>query len=101
MLAVKLLGAPSYVQLFLIPCLVLGVLLFRRGERSATALVFVAVLLAYLSLDGRMGEGMASLGPEDFGAIATINAISVACLTAVIGIVFFPLLGHGRRQRPQ
>lgn len=106
MLAVKALGAASYVQLFLLPCVALGALLFRPGERAVMALVFLSAILAYLSLanpflDVGLGVGIATLSPGDEGAIAAVNAMSVVCLTAVIGIVFYPLLTKGSRQPPQ
>ena len=48
MLSVKLFGIASGAQLFLLPCVLLGALLFRSTERAVMALVLAVTFLAYI-----------------------------------------------------
>ena len=87
-LSVKLLGVASAAQLFLLPCLLLGAMLFRPNERSFMALVFLATFLAYFTLDGSLGSALNVFSPEEYQSIVTVHAASVAALTVFIGLLF-------------
>ena len=92
MLSVKLLGVASAAQLFLLPCLLLGAMLFRPTERAVMALVFSATFLAYLALDGSLESTLKVFSPEEYQSIATVHAVSVAVLTVFIALLFRSIL---------
>ena len=86
-LCVKLLGVASAVELFLLPCILLGTILFRPGERTVMALVLASAPVAYFALDGSLGPALEVFRPEEYRSIVTVHAVSVAALTAFIGLM--------------
>ena len=92
---VKLFGAATAAELFLFPCVLLGVTLFRQGERIMTAVVLALVLVAYALIDRHLVPAQA-LGADTLTAMTTINAISVALLIAVNGMMLAALLSERR-----
>jgi hypothetical protein len=93
-LCVKLFGAASAVELFLLPCLLLGSILFRPHERIATAPVLALPFIAYLLVDWKFGVAMKVLNCNEYAALITVNAMSVAALTVLIGILFTSILAR-------
>jgi hypothetical protein len=92
MLAAKLFGVASAVELFLLPCVLLAALLFRPRERAIMVPVLALPLLAYSVLDPMLGAPMRMFGAEVSRSIAKVNALSVAGLTAFIGLLFAGIL---------
>lgn len=84
-------GPGSGVEVFLFPCLMLALMLFRRSERlfalGFAALAFVAYLLPAAAL----GTPMHLYEPEEYAALQRLNFLSAASLTALIGWLF---VGH-------
>lgn len=91
-LCVKLFGVASAVELFLLPCVLLGVILFRPRERATMALVLSLPFAAYLGLDGNFGSPVKSFSDGEYSSIVAIHAVSVAALMAVIGLLFASML---------
>lgn len=87
-LCVKLVGLQTAVELFLIPCALLGAILFRPAERTKTLPVLALPFVAYLFLDSQLGAPFEIYSDADYAAIVRIHAVSVASLTALIGILF-------------
>lgn len=81
-------GEGSGVEVFLFPCLMLALLLFRRSERAfaigLAALSFVAYLLPASSL----GAPLHLYEPAEYAALQRLNFLSAASLTALIGWMF-------------
>ncbi|GLH78127.1 hypothetical protein SSBR45G_30350 [Bradyrhizobium sp. SSBR45G] len=84
---VKLFGAPSGVELFLIPCALLGALLFGPAERLASLPLLGLPFLSYLLIDSRLGAPLMQVAETDYASLVAINATSVGALTALIGIL--------------
>jgi hypothetical protein len=59
LLGMKLFGSGAMVELFLLPCLLLAVVLFRSSERRVMA-TLLASAIAYVALDGALGAPVAS-----------------------------------------
>lgn len=87
-LCTKLLGVASGAELFLVPCMMVAALLFRRSERYVMLTLVVLSLLAYLGLHGRYGAPLHLYSPDEYASFVRLNAVSVGTLTAFVGIVF-------------
>jgi hypothetical protein len=81
-------GPGSGVEVFLFPCLMLALMLFRRAERLF-ALGFAAlVFAAYLLPAAILGAPIHLYGPDEYAALQRLNFLSAASLTALIGWLF-------------
>ncbi|WP_398476662.1 hypothetical protein [Tardiphaga sp.] len=87
-LAVKLIGVDTAVELFLLPCVLLATLLFRPTEKLAMAVVVVCPFAAYLMIDPLVGRPLAVYSAAEYRSIIGMHAFSVASLFALIGFVF-------------
>jgi len=85
MLGAKLMGAGGAVYLFLLPCVLLAAVLFRASERAAAFVLLAVAALAYFGLHDALGAPVCAFTAEQAGAIARLNAASVAGLLAFIG----------------
>lgn len=86
-------GAGSGVEVFLFPCLMLALMLFRRSER-AFALGFAALaFVAYLLPAAMLGTPLHFYEPDEYAALQHLNFLSAASLTALIGWLFAARLG--------
>jgi hypothetical protein len=81
-------GASSGVDAFLMPCIVLSILLFRRRER-AIAFAFAAACYAiYLLPDAWLGAPVHRYAADEIVALQRLNFLSAAGLTAVVALMF-------------
>jgi hypothetical protein len=81
-------GPGSGVEVFLFPCLVLALLLFRRSERRY-GLGFAALcFIAYLLPPQLLGALLHLYEPGEYAAMQRLNFLSAASLTALIGWLF-------------
>ena len=87
-LAVKLIGIDTGVELFLLPCVLLATILFRPGERLVMLAVLAFPFVAYFLLDGSVGAPLASYTAAEYRSIISMNGFSVASLFALIGFTF-------------
>lgn len=87
-LAVKLIGLDTAVELFLLPCVLLATLLFRPSERLAMAVVVACPFAAYFVLDPAVGGPLEIYSNAEYHSIIRMHAFSVASLFALIGFVF-------------
>jgi hypothetical protein len=87
-LAVKLIGADTGVELFLLPCVLLAAILFRREERVVMLAVLAVPFAAYLLLDPAVGTPLATYSAGAYRSIISMHAFSVACLFALVGFSF-------------
>ena len=87
-LAVKLIGVETAVELFLLPCVLLATILFRPNERLAMLVTLACPFAAYFVLDAAVGTPLALFSDAEYRAIIGMHAFSVASLFALIGFVF-------------
>ena len=84
----KLFGVESGVELFLLPCVAIAMLSFRRSERiAAFALVGLAFLI-FMESQGHYGRAIFPDTPEAYARFLRLNAFSVGTLTAFVGLTF-------------
>ncbi|MGJ4911299.1 hypothetical protein ACQR1H_26430 [Bradyrhizobium sp. HKCCYLRH2015] len=84
---VKLFGAQSGVELFLIPCVLLAALLFAPTERLRSLPLLALPFVCYLLIDSRLGEPVMSVVDLNYASLIAINAMSVGALSALIGVL--------------
>ena len=87
-LAVKLIGIDTGVELFLLPCVLLATILFRPGERIVMLAVLALPFAAYFLLDRAVGPPLATYSADQYRSIISMHAFSVASLFALIGYTF-------------
>ncbi|RAI33674.1 hypothetical protein [Rhodoplanes serenus] len=92
LLAIKALGRGSGLDLFLIPCALLAAVLVRPRERLLALPVLALPFLAYGWLGGLLGAPLVRVSPEQEAAMLVVNAISVASLVTLIGLLVAGLL---------
>jgi hypothetical protein len=81
-------GPASGVEVFLFPCLMLALLLFRRSER-AVSIAFAALGFgAYLLPASWLGTPLHVYEPGEYAALQRLNFLSAASLTVLIGWLF-------------
>jgi hypothetical protein len=86
-LSAKAFGVGSGVEIFLIPCALLGAALFRPTER-ATGLAVVALSAAAYLVPARVfGQSLADYSAADNTGMAGLNAASAAVLVVFIGLL--------------
>jgi len=78
----KAFGVASGVELFLIPCALIGLLAFSRREWRATALVLAAAGAALL-LHDHYGMPLGRFDGDEYAAFVRLNAYSAAGLSVV------------------
>ena len=93
------LGEASGTQLFLLPCLTLAALLFRREERSALFGLLALPILVGVALDGRYAVSPFVCSGAACSGIVWLNAFSVAVLTAFLGVLATGMVGSGDQPR--
>ncbi|MGU9981841.1 hypothetical protein ACJ4V0_17555 [Phreatobacter sp. HK31-P] len=81
-------GASSGVDAFLMPCIVLAILLFRRHERRIGFAFAAACYGIYLLPDAWLGAPFHIYGPDEIAAFQRLNFLSAAGLTAVVALMF-------------
>jgi hypothetical protein len=87
-LCVKLFGVASAVELFLLPCVLLGAILFRPRERAMTAIVIAISAVAYLIIVPNIGPPAQVFTVEEYQSIIVVHATSVGALVVMIGLLF-------------
>jgi hypothetical protein len=83
-----LLGEPSGVELFLLPCAALSSLLFRPSERLLMLPLAGLPVVAWLFLHGQYHAPPHTYQAAEYAGLLSMNAFSAAMITIFIGIVF-------------
>lgn len=84
MLSARAFGAPSGVELFLIPCALIALLAVRREEGRAGAAIILPLLVAAVVLGHQDGAPFGRFDAEAYRHFRAINHVSVAMLTLLI-----------------
>jgi hypothetical protein len=87
-LCVWAIGETSGVAMFYLPCILLGVLLFRKSELVAMAACAGLPMLAFLLLNHKFGAPLHVFSAEQYGSLVTLHAVSVGSLIAFVGYKF-------------
>ncbi|TYR30643.1 hypothetical protein FY036_18205 [Mesorhizobium microcysteis] len=90
----QLFGVQSGVEIFLIPCAVLALLLFRPHERWLGYLLAGMAFAAYLVLGDWYGSPAVVYTAEEYAAFIRLNAVSAAALTVCAALVFSNVLAQ-------
>lgn len=93
-LSAWLFGTASAVEIFLVPCGVLALLLFRPKERLAGLLLTALAFGAFLLLHDAYGPPIATYDAAEYAALARLNIISASALTAFVVLLFSNLLAE-------
>ena len=96
-LAVKLIGVNTAVELFLLPCVLLAVILFRLTERVVMAAVIAVPFAAYLFVDPYVGAPLQLYSDADYRSIIAMHAFSVGSLLTLTGYLFASILSERER----
>lgn len=96
-LSAWLFGTASAVEIFLVPCGVLALLLFRPKERVARLLLTALAFGAFLLLHDTYGPPMAPYDATEYAALARLNIISASALTGFVVLLFSNLLAQVER----
>jgi hypothetical protein len=81
-------GAGSGVEVFLFPCLMLALMLFRRSERAFAFGFTVLAFAAYLLPAAWLGVPIYRYAIDEYAALQRLNFLSAASLTALIAWLF-------------
>jgi hypothetical protein len=100
-LSAKVFGVASGVEMFLIPCVLIGFVLFRPSERLIGLALAGLAFLTFTLLHGRYGAPVHVYTPEQYASFVKLNATSVGTLTAFVGLLVMGLIGEteGRKSR--
>lgn len=88
LLCAKVLGPATGVEAFLLPCLALPSILFRRREISVALGLAALPPALFLALHDRYGAPLHAYGPEAAAALTRLHAASVACLMVLLAVLF-------------
>jgi hypothetical protein len=96
-LCAKLFGVQSAVEVFLIPCAVLAILLFRPTERLVAYALAALSFGAFLFLHGNYGAPYHAYSSDEYAAFARLNAMSASALTAFVALMFSNILADAEK----
>lgn len=96
-LCAQLFGVQSAVEIFLIPCAVLALLLFRPKERYVGFAVTGLAFLCFLVLHEQYGTPAVSYGVTEYEALMRLNIVSASALTACAALIFSNLLARAEQ----
>lgn len=93
-LCARLFGVQSGVEMFLIPCAVLAMLLFRPGERPVGYALTLAAFLAWFLLHDAYGAPAGVYTASEYTAFLRLNVVSAAALTVFAALMFSNILAE-------
>lgn len=94
-LSVKAYGQPGGNELYLGPCILLAVLLFRRREQWVSYALTALILAGLFVLHDRYGVSGLAWSAGDYATMMEFNIFYVAILTALIGFGLGRARGDG------
>lgn len=94
LLCAKAFGVASGVEVFLIPCALLALVLFRPSERWTAWPLAALALGPYLLLHDRYGAPLHPYTAEEYAAFARLNFMSAASVVVLVGYRLAGLLGE-------
>ncbi len=97
-LSAKVFGVASGVEIFLLPCVLLGFVLFRPAERIIAIGIAIVGMLAFMVLHGRYGAPVHLYSVEEYASFLKMNALSAGTLTVFIGLLVMNLIGSAAKR---
>lgn len=97
-LSAKVFGVASGVEMFLIPCVLIGFVVFRPSERVIGLFIAGLAFLMFTLLHGSYGVPLHVYTPLEYASFVKLNATSVGTLTAFVGLLVVGLI-HERERR--
>lgn len=94
MLSAKAFGVASGVEMFLIPCVLIGFVVFRPSERIIGLAIAGLAFLIFTMLHGNYGQPVHLYTPEEYESFVKLNATSVGTLTAFVGLLVAGLISQ-------
>jgi hypothetical protein len=99
MLSAKVFGVSSGVEMFLIPCILIGLVVFPPGQKWIGLAIAAVAFLVFTVLHGRYGSPVHVYSAEEYASFVKLNAGSVGTLTAFVGLLVVGLIA-GRESPP-
>ncbi len=97
-LSAKVFGVASGVDNFLLPCVLLGFVLFGPSERVVAIGIGAVGFLAFTVLHGHYGEPVHSYSAEEYASFLKMNALSAGTLTVFIGLLVINLMSSATKR---
>ena len=98
LLSAKVFGVASGVEIFLVPCAVLALLIFRPHERWIAAFPLAGFcFLAYFLFHGAYGAPSHLYSEAEYAALLRLNMMSAGGLTAFTALSFSTLLADAEK----
>ena len=97
MLSAWLFGTASAVEIFLVPCGVIALLVFRPRERVIGLALAALAFGIFLLLHEAYGQPLARYDAVQYAALARLNLLSAGMLTAFVAILFSGILAQTER----
>jgi hypothetical protein len=95
MLSAKVFGVSSGVEMFLIPCVLIGLVVFRPSQKWIGIVIAGFAFLVFSVLHGRYGAPAHVYTAEEYASFVKLNAGSVGTLTVFVGLLVVGLInGH-------
>jgi hypothetical protein len=94
MLSAKVFGVASGVEIFLIPCVLIGFVVFRPRERLFAIATAGLAFLVFSVLHGRYGAPVHAYSSDEYASFLKLNATSAGTLTAFVGLLVSGLIGE-------
>ncbi len=94
---IKLIGQPSGLELFLVPCMMVGALLFRQSERMVMLALTTMPAVVYFGLKTHYGAPVIAFSTADYATMRTMNTVSVATLIGFFGILISGVLASAEK----
>src|SRR5690606_13374025 len=92
-----LFGTASAVEIFLVPCGVIALLLFRPRERLLGLALTALAFSLFLFLHDAYGPPLARYDTDEYDALARLNLMSAGMLTAFVALLFSGLLAEAEQ----
>ncbi len=92
-----LLGEASGTQLFLLPCITLAALLFRRDEQVSLFALLALPIVSGVAMTGHYPFSPFACTDAACSGIVWLNAVSVAILVAFLGVLATGLAEPGQK----
>lgn len=96
-LSAWLFGTASAVEIFLVPCGIIALLLFRPHERVFSLALTALAFGVFLLLHDAYGQPLALYDATEYAALARLNLVSASMLTAFVTILFSGILAQAER----
>lgn len=100
-LSTKAFGVGSGVEIFLLPCALIGAALFRPVERPIGLVIVALSAAAYFIPVRFLGQPLASYSVADNSAMVGLNALSAATLVVFIGLLLSGAVATSEERRDQ